>query len=197
MAWDTGNPRDFGHSLRRDFVPHGDGAAADAQFSRNPLHQAPLGADKVHAVSHGGRISPPERSAQAVLLRTPYRIIAQAADMELSDVIRGARAKQNLTQRQVAKKLKVAPSAVAQWENGSTMPSIHRRADLAKLLNISFQKLLPEIEVNVAALAAEPEIWQLVQRLMKLTPAVREALLTVAVAAGENPELASLLRAPD
>lgn len=64
--------------------------------------------------------------------------------MTVADTIRAARLAAELSQRVMAKKLRVSASAVAQWETGETLPSIGRRADIARLLRIGFMELLPE-----------------------------------------------------
>jgi len=101
--------------------------------------------------------------------------------MGIAEVIRAARRSQKLSQTEVARRLGVAQSAVAQWENGVTMPSLVRRVELARLLGVSFPELAPEIKVD----AEDTQIWRLIQQLMRLTPEQRTALLMTATAAAE------------
>lgn len=48
----------------------------------------------------------------------------------------------NLTQMEVADKLKVTHQAVSSWEKGLTMPDIAKLGDIAKILDISIDELL-------------------------------------------------------
>lgn len=126
-------------------------------------------------------ISLPYRSAQALSIRTPYAALHDNRAMGIAEVIRAARRSQKLSQTEVARRLGVAQSAVAQWENGVTMPSLVRRVELARLLGVSFPELAPEIKVD----AEDTQIWRLIQQLMRLTPEQRTALLMTATAAAE------------
>lgn len=65
--------------------------------------------------------------------------------MEISDRIRAARAQKGWGQRRLAQRMKVSPSAVAQWELGMTRPSIAHRGKLADILGVSLSDLLPEV----------------------------------------------------
>ncbi|MCR0981812.1 helix-turn-helix domain-containing protein [Roseomonas populi] len=59
--------------------------------------------------------------------------------MELSDFVRTERIKKGWTQRVLAKTLGVSPSAVAQWELGTTKPSPANLIDLCNVFGVSAQ----------------------------------------------------------
>lgn len=139
-------------------------------------------------------LSTTERSASSDLLRTAYRDAMQTVPMEIAQNIRAARAKSGMSQRILAKKLRVAPSAVAQWETGATIPTIARRVDISRLLHIPFVQLVPEAAVSAEASIRDPQIFAIVQQLLKLPEPVREAVLMQAAATVEALEG---LAAPD
>lgn len=59
--------------------------------------------------------------------------------MELKDLIKKERARLKLTQRGLAKELKVTPSAVAHWELGTHKPTPDKIVDICTLFGISAQ----------------------------------------------------------
>lgn len=109
----------------------------------------------------------------------------QAVVMEIAAKIREARATARISQRVLAKRLGVAPSAVAQWETGATVPTIARRVDLSRLLHIPFVQLVPEAAAAAEASIKDPQIFAIVQQLLKLPEPVREAVLMQAAATVE------------
>ena len=56
--------------------------------------------------------------------------------------IRDIRQEQNLTQKDIAEKLKVTPNAVSQWENGVRNPSLENVKRLAKILHCTTDDIL-------------------------------------------------------
>lgn len=57
--------------------------------------------------------------------------------IELKDAIRQARIACNLTQKELAARLNVSTSAVAQWEVGNNNPSLDKIIDICTVLGIS------------------------------------------------------------
>ena len=57
--------------------------------------------------------------------------------MQIGEVIRTYRKKQNLTQEEMANRLGVSAPAVNKWENGSSLPDISMLAPVARLLEIT------------------------------------------------------------
>lgn len=55
---------------------------------------------------------------------------------EIKDVIRQARMACHFTQKELAKRLGVSTSAVAQWEVGNNNPTVDKMVDLCKILGI-------------------------------------------------------------
>ena len=61
--------------------------------------------------------------------------------MHICESVRACRLAANLTQRQVAESLSVAPAAVAQWESGVKVPTTRNLMALADLYRVSLDKL--------------------------------------------------------
>ena len=109
--------------------------------------------------------------------------------MDLSQIIRAARLRAGLTQRALAKKLRVAQSAVGQWETDVTKPSILNRVDLASVLKIKFSDLIPEAGEGAATVVSEdPQIIILVRKFESLPASFREAILMQVVATADSLE---------
>lgn len=74
--------------------------------------------------------------------------------MKMNEVIRKYRKEKNLTQEQIANYLGVTAPAVNKWESGASYPDITLIPALARILNISIDKLfsykedLTDIEIN-------------------------------------------------
>ena len=97
--------------------------------------------------------------------------------MELADRIRAARTERGWGQRKLAEKLRVSASAVAQWETGTTKPSIMNRGKLASELGLSLSELLPEA-IDIGPLTiSDPATVLVVERLLALPEPIREAFL--------------------
>lgn len=93
--------------------------------------------------------------------------------MTIGARIRVARVGLGLTQRYVAKALGVNPSAVNQWESGTTKPSITKRAELAVLLHLRLDELIPEAPVD--------EVINTIARIIRGLPPHKQAALVVAI----------------
>ena len=65
-----------------------------------------------------------------------------AGYMKISENIRNARRRQDLTQEQLAEYLNLSVSAVSQWETGKTMPDIALLPALTQMLGVSADELL-------------------------------------------------------
>lgn len=62
--------------------------------------------------------------------------------MEMQDILRNLREKNNLTQEQLARRVMVTRQAVSRWENGETQPNIETLKLLSKEFNVSINALL-------------------------------------------------------
>lgn len=62
--------------------------------------------------------------------------------MEMKDVLKQLREKQNLTQEQMAKRLLVSRQAVSRWETGETQPNIETLKLLSREFHVSINTLL-------------------------------------------------------
>ncbi len=103
--------------------------------------------------------------------------------MQIGDRIRMARDALDLTQRQLAEKLEVSAGAVAQWETDATKPNIKRRADLARILNIPFEELLPEAANAGEMTIRDPQILAVAHIMLQMPRRAREAFLMGVAAA--------------
>ena len=65
---------------------------------------------------------------------------------ELGLLITKKRKKQNLTQKQLAEKLKVSDKSISKWENGVDEPNLMMLSNICKALNISLKELHLNIE---------------------------------------------------
>lgn len=65
---------------------------------------------------------------------------------EFGNRLKNLRAELDLTQRQLALKCKLQPSAISRWENGDTLPTIFNTIIVAKGLGISVAEILDGIE---------------------------------------------------
>lgn len=61
--------------------------------------------------------------------------------MELGNKILELRKKANLSQEQLAEKIKVTRQTISKWELGETTPDIKQAKELSKLFNISLDEL--------------------------------------------------------
>ena len=62
--------------------------------------------------------------------------------MQLGQVIRKYRKIKNMTQEEMAVRLRVTAPAVNKWENGNSLPDIMLLAPIARLLGITTDELL-------------------------------------------------------
>jgi transcriptional regulator with XRE-family HTH domain len=188
MSGNASEPGYVGDALGRHLFPLRYGAPLNAKLGSEAGHQAALGAQQVHTDGHQDTLSltvrqgKPETAAKkpmtpAHLLRTPKQASVHALRMPIAAKIRAARMAAGLSQRGLAKKMGVAGGAVAQWETGATMPTIARRAELAKLLNIQFLELLPEAEGKPSDGVMERQLATVVRIMTELPEHNREAFV--------------------
>ena len=62
--------------------------------------------------------------------------------MEVKEILRNLREKNNLTQEQMAEKINVTRQAVSRWENGETQPNTDMLKTLSKEFGVSINTLL-------------------------------------------------------
>lgn len=70
--------------------------------------------------------------------------------MEFQNILKAERAKQNLSQTELATKLHVARQTVSKWETGQSYPNLDVLISISEILNISTDKLLKG-ENNIVA----------------------------------------------
>lgn len=130
------------------------------------------------------RLAPRFRPKQA---KDTEHSLAYAAGMSLGSRIREARVAAGLTQTAVGNYLGKTKTAVSYWESDVAKPELDDRVDLARLLNIPFYELMPELMPEVEAREAEPvvltdpSIRQIVRLWPSLKPELREVLLMAVV----------------
>lgn len=66
--------------------------------------------------------------------------------MTIGELIRDARKKKGLTQKELGERLEVSDVSIAQWENGIRNPRFETRQKLAKALDIDIVELMSETE---------------------------------------------------
>lgn len=184
MSGNACDARDGRNSLRGDYPPLGDSRFLDAEFTSDPGPQTTIGggAQQVHAEesSHSSTLSgaksagkPKMTAALLNLFREtkpkPWHILP----MTIGERIRVARLAMGFTQRYVAKTLGVTPSAVNQWEGDDVKPSITNRAQLATLLGLRLDDLIPEAPID--------EITEAIVRIVRGLPPHRQAALVIAI----------------
>lgn len=62
--------------------------------------------------------------------------------------IKSARIAKGMTQKDLAEKMQVDQSAIAQWETGKTKPRFYRLKDMALVLGCPAEELLSEDDDN-------------------------------------------------
>lgn len=97
--------------------------------------------------------------------------------MAIADRILRARKERRMSQREVAAALKVAPSAVAQWEKGDTEPSIDNRVNISGLLDIPIVELLPDAAKKSISIDLRAQEKLLIEKFRQLPPPMRETYL--------------------
>lgn len=61
--------------------------------------------------------------------------------MEVKFTLKMLRAKSNLTQEEVAKKLNISSSTWSKWENGKSYPDVQDIMKIEKIFNISYSDI--------------------------------------------------------
>ncbi|WP_372365432.1 helix-turn-helix domain-containing protein [Candidatus Uabimicrobium sp. HlEnr_7] len=69
--------------------------------------------------------------------------------MVLGNNIRIERARNRITQEQLAEKIGVSKACISLWENNKSSPSMRDMAKLKKILNLNVDKILEEMENEV------------------------------------------------
>lgn len=130
-------PRDTRHSrnaLGRDATPLRNCAPAEAELTCNQGDQAAFRSDQVHSV-HNRPLSITKRPAQEKSLSASKLISMHNLCMDVGDLIRQKRDSKGISQRALAKLVRVTPGAVAQWELNQTRPTEQNMAALKILLD--------------------------------------------------------------
>lgn len=178
----AGKPSDAGyirHALGWDLLPHHHGATVYPELTSNLGHEAPPTAEKRYAGwLHATMLSTPERLLSTRILQDGLaQAEAACGAMEIANRIKTGRKMAQMSQRVLAERMAVSPSAVAQWETGGTSPSIANRVDLARILKIPFVDLVPEAGRISEMALRDPLILAIIRQVLRLPEAVQQALL--------------------
>lgn len=115
----------------------------------------------------------------------PVHGTARSEAHRFGDILRAARKRQGLTQREVALRVGVTAAAVTQWERGYALPLLESRLDLAQTLGIPLDLVMPRAADHDAVLVTEPPLIEIVRRLRQASPGLREAVRAMVIAAME------------
>lgn len=94
--------------------------------------------------------------------------------MDVATRIRLAREQMKMTQKDLAKRLRIGQSAISQWESGATLPDIENRLRLMVVLRLPFSELLPESDHVSKDLMKSPKALQVLQLFFQLPPEQQE-----------------------
>ncbi|WP_414653332.1 helix-turn-helix domain-containing protein [Geminicoccus sp.] len=111
------------------------------------------------------------------MLSATKRELGHLSGMDVGERIRLARTRQKLSQRDVAKRLGVSPSAVAQWESGNTKPSHDNLTKMAMIFDLDYERLISNIPGSNRITAQNLEEEALLLLWRHLTPAARSVLI--------------------
>lgn len=100
------------------------------------------------------------------------------ARMGIPDRLRAGRKNKRMTQRELAERLGVARSAVAQWELGITRPTVDRAVKIAAILEIPIGDAIDETDLD-PLVSNDPTEIQLVTLFRRLPERMRAATLQV------------------
>lgn len=104
------------------------------------------------------------------------RLCSDAQQMEIGELIRIKRKAAGYTQRSLASAMGVAPSAVAQWEKGDTLPTNANMAALKRLLGLDGEILVSPGAPYAGKLVDDPDKLALLAFWDSLSDVKREAL---------------------
>ena len=99
--------------------------------------------------------------------------------MTIANTIRAARLRANMKKADLARALKVAPSAVSQWESGDTEPSVDNRVVLSSVLGIPIIDLMPNAEREAKTVSLNPQELMLLDKFQQLPPPMRDTYLRI------------------
>ncbi len=86
------------------------------------------------------------------------------------------RVEQNLSQREMAKKLNISQGTYNNWENGKTEPSISDLIEISKMFKVSVDYLIGNQEEEVSVKEDESTLRKIYRAIQKLDQESLEAL---------------------
>ena len=111
------------------------------------------------------------------MLSAGKHLLRQAKHMEIGDLIRSERNKKGWSQRALAKALGISGGAVAQWELGTSRPSLARVIDICAVFGISAQSFLSPGSPYYGQIVEDAEELALLTLWRRLAPSERRFML--------------------
>lgn len=96
--------------------------------------------------------------------------------MEIGNKILSLRKENNITQEELASKLGVARQTISKWELGETAPDIKQAKALARLFNVSLDKLVGN---NIKEENNKQKVYQLGIKALKITGLIFAGFLVI------------------
>lgn len=90
-------------------------------------------------------------------------------------IVRKARKAAGMTQQALADRLGVRNATVAQWERGWNVPLLESRLDMAQILDIPVDQMMPRSAATDPLVITDPELIQIVQAIRRWPAAQRAA----------------------
>lgn len=189
MPGNTSDPFDLAGPLGRNPTPHGDSALGKSKPGSEPGNKTALSAQEIDPV-HAADISANTRDLQAENISPTNSDTLHTVAVELGRIIAQARRRAGWTQLQLARRIHVKQSAVAQWETGRAIPNLENRFKLAAMLGVSLERLLLPEGGGMPPLVLDNLLErQLIECVRVLDERDKRALLILAVHLRENPDL--------
>ena len=97
--------------------------------------------------------------------------------MSVATRIKNRRIDMGVTQTQLAKRAKLTPAAISQFESGARKPSFDALSKLAGALRVTTDYLLGKKELGYEDLLADPRVSVMFRGMMELSESDKEAML--------------------
>jgi len=97
--------------------------------------------------------------------------------MTFSDKLKSLRAEYSLSQEELAKRIKMSPSAISSWENNVRSPKIEQIMKIAEAFNMNWLDLIDDKEIF--AFSSKNEDLSLLESYRSLNDKGRQILSTI------------------
>jgi transcriptional regulator with XRE-family HTH domain len=99
------------------------------------------------------------------------------ANMSVATRIKNRRIDLGATQTQLAKRARLTPAAISQFESGARKPSFDALSQLAEALRVTTDYLLGKKELGYEDILADPRVSVMFRGMMELSESDKEAML--------------------